>query len=84
MKTVKLSRPGRQEEQGWARVRFSELDLLQWLELPCGSGVEQRGLQVEILVRKGHETTKQTPLSQWRWPENKTHHRIKEEDEAEK
>lgn len=71
------------EGQCWAEIRFGELDLLQWRGLSQGSGVEWRGLKVEILVRKGQETTKKSPLSQWRWSENKTHHRMKE-DKAEK
>lgn len=75
---------GQTEGQCWAEIRFVELDLLQWQGLSQGSGIEWRGLKVEILVRKGQETTKKSLLSQWRWPENKTHHRMTEENKAEK
>lgn len=58
MKTVKLSRPGKQKSKVGP-----ESGLVSWIcsdgwGSPLSSGVKQRGLKVEILVRKGQGTAK--------------------------
>lgn len=84
VKTVKLSHPGKQKTKVGP-----ESGLVSWIcsdgwGSPPGQWCRAERTEGGDPGEERPGNNQKYPLCQWRWPENKTNRRIKEEDEAEK